>query len=168
MTLIDDYLKDQITYSKKYGDRTIVLMQVGHFYECYGVDNADEKTNSENLYRLSDILDIQMTRKNKNIKETSRKNPLMIGVNIYSIDKYIQILLNNNYTSVLVDQTSEPPFVERKVTNIYSPGTNVQYNLKGETNNLMCIYIESPKGLNYGRAIVCTRIATISCMPASA
>ena len=161
MTLIDDYLKEQITYSKKYGDRTIVLMQVGHFYECYGVDNAEEQTNSANLYRLSNILDIQMTRKNKNIKETSRKNPLMIGVNIYSIDKYIQILLNNNYTSVLIEQTSEPPYVERKVTNIYSPGTNVQYNLKGETNNLMCIYIESPKALNYSKNIMCVGIATI-------
>jgi len=161
MTIIDDYLKDHITYSKKYGDRTIVLMQVGHFYECYGVDNAEEQTNSENLYRLTDILDIQLTRKNKNIKENSRKNPLMIGVNIYSIDKYIQILLNNNYTSVLIEQTSDAPFVERKVTNIYSPGTNVQYNLKGETNNLMCIYIESPKALNYGKNIMCIGIATI-------
>jgi len=161
MTLIDDYLKEQITYSKKYGDRTIVLMQVGHFYECYGVDNADEQTNSANLYRLSNVLDIQMTRKNKNIKESSRKNPLMIGVNIYSIDKYIQILLNNSYTSVLIEQTSEPPYVERKVTNIYSPGTNVQYNLKGDTNNLMCIYIESPKALNYSKNIMCVGIATI-------
>ncbi len=106
MTIIDDYLKDHTTYSKKYGERTIVLMQVGHFYECYGVDNAEEQTNSANLYRLTDILDIQLTRKNKNIKENSRKNPLMIGVNIYSIDKYIQILLNNNYTSVLIEQTS--------------------------------------------------------------
>ena len=161
MTIIDDYLKDHIKFSKKYGDRTIVLMQVGHFYECYGVDNADEQTNSANLYRLTDILDIQLTRKNKNIKENSRKNPLMIGVNIYSIDKYIQILLNNNYTSVLIEQTSEAPFVERKVTNIYSPGTNVQYNLKGETNNLMCIYIESPKALNYSKNIMCIGIATI-------
>ena len=161
MTLIDDYLKEQITFTSKYGNRTIVLMQVGHFYECYGVDNDDEKTNSENLYRLSDILDIQLTRKNKNIKESSRKNPLMIGVNIYSIDKYIQMLLNNNYTSVLIEQVSEAPYVERKVTNIYSPGTNVQYNLKGETNNLMSIYIESPKALNYSKDVMCIGISTI-------
>ena len=148
MTIIDDYLKDQIHFTNKYGERTIVLMQIGHFFECYGVDNMEETTNSENLYRLSDILDIQLTRKNKNIKENSRKNPLMIGVNIYSIDKYIQILLNNNYTSILIEQTSEAPFVERKVTNIYSPGTNVQYNLRGQTNNLMCVYIESNKSIH--------------------
>ena len=155
MTLIDDYLKEQSSFSNKYGERTIVLMQVGHFYECYGVDNDIEKSNSANLYRLSDVLDIQLTRKNKNIKENSRKNPLMIGVNIYSVDKYIQMLLNNNYTTILIEQVSDPPFVERKVTNIYSPGTNVQYNLKGETNNLMCIYVENSKDT------MCIGISTI-------
>ena len=95
MTLIDDYLGEQDKYSKKYGERTIVSMQVGHFYECYGVDNETEESNGVNLYALSTILDIQLTRKNKNIKENSRKNPLMIGVNIYSIDKYI--LLSHNH-----------------------------------------------------------------------
>ena len=161
MTLIDDYLKEQSHFSNKYGERTIVLMQVGHFYECYGVDNPVEQSNSSNLYRLSDILDIQLTRKNKNITESSRKNPLMIGVNIYSIDKYIQMLLNNNYTSILIEQVSDPPYVERKVTNIYSPGTNVQYNLRGQTNNLMCVYIESNKSLHTASETMCIGISTI-------
>ena len=35
--------------------------------------------------------------------------------------------------------------VERKVTNIFSPGTNIEYNLKGDTNNLMSIYIEKTR-----------------------
>ena len=33
MTLIDEYLDESIKYSKKFGDNTIVLMQVGHFYD---------------------------------------------------------------------------------------------------------------------------------------
>ena len=74
MTLIDDYLSEQITYEKKYGDNTIVLMQVGHFYEAYGVSNDEEKTNSANMTKLSDIMNIQMTRKNKNIPGNNRHN----------------------------------------------------------------------------------------------
>ena len=97
MTLIDDYFDEQYKQEKKYGTNTIVLMQVGHFYEAYGVDNTKEKINADNLHRLSDIMNIQMTRKNKSIVESSRGNPLMIGVNIYSIDKFVQILLNNSY-----------------------------------------------------------------------
>ena len=136
MTLIDEYLETQEKYEKKYGSNTIVLMQVGHFFEAYGVNNDDENNNGDNLYKLSNILNIQMTRKNKSIIENSRSNPLMIGVNIYSIDKFIQLLLNNNYTIVLSEQVSQPPYVKREITNIYSPGTNVNHSINGLTSNL--------------------------------
>ena len=96
MTIIDDYLEYQSKYENEYGENTCILMQVGHFFEAYAVDNSKEKLNNENIYRLSDIMNIQLTRKNKSIQENHRGNPLMIGVNIYSIDKYIQILLNSN------------------------------------------------------------------------
>ena len=33
------------------------------------------------MYIVADILNIQVTRKNKNIQENSRGNPIMIGVN---------------------------------------------------------------------------------------
>ena len=145
MTLIDDYLDEQIKYERKYGMNTIVLMQVGHFYEAYAINNNQEKTNSENMIRLADIMNIQMTRKNKSIVGNGRGNPLMIGVNIYSIDKYIQMLLNANYTIVLISQTSEAPYVKREVTNIYSPGTNIEYSIKGTTNNLVSVFIEEVK-----------------------
>ena len=39
MTIIDDYLNYSVEYSKKYGRDTCVLMQVGHFFEAYAVDN---------------------------------------------------------------------------------------------------------------------------------
>ena len=35
--LIDDYFKHQIRFEKKYGEKTIVLMEVGSFFEFYGV-----------------------------------------------------------------------------------------------------------------------------------
>ena len=161
MTLIDDYLSDQKKYEEKYGQHTIVLMQVGHFYECYGIDNEIEQINGHHLAKLADVLNIQLTRKNKSIKENSRKNPLMIGVNIFSIDKYIQLLLNNDYTIIMVEQVGESPYIERKITNIYSPGTNIEYNSKGDTNNLMCIYFENSKPANFQKSIMCVGMSVI-------
>ena len=145
MTIIDDYLEKQEKYRKLYGDNTIVLMQVGHFYEVYAIDNEIENINSENLYRLADILNIIQTKKNKNFPGITRGNPLMIGINILAIDKYIQMLMNANYTTIIIDQVSEPPNCKREVTNIYSPGTNIDHISHSRTNNLMTIYIE----LNY-------------------
>ena len=42
MTIIDDYLDYQEKYTKEYNENTLVLMQVGHFYEAYAVDNDNE------------------------------------------------------------------------------------------------------------------------------
>jgi len=161
MTLIDDYLEYQIKYEKKYGKFTIVLMQVGHFYEAYGIDNKEEQTNNDNLKRLSDILNIQLTKKNKNILEITRGNPLMMGVNIFSIDKFIQLLINNNYTTIIIDQVTPPPEPERAVTNIYSPGTNIKHSIKGDTNNLVSIYIESVTNLKKFQDRICIGLSSI-------
>ena len=67
--LIDDYLDYQKQYEKKYGPKTIILMQVGGFFECYAIDNEDEKTNSENLYFICDFMNIQISRKIKIFKK---------------------------------------------------------------------------------------------------
>ena len=156
MTIIDEYLDYQHEYEKKYGEFTIVMMQVGHFFEAYGIDNKEEQTNSENLYRLSDIMNIQMTRKNKKITENSRKNPLMIGFNLWSVNKYIQILTSNNYTIILIEQDRPGPNCDRNVTNIISPGINLDYCDKYDSNNLVSIFLESSKSIiQHGQIINC-------------
>jgi DNA mismatch repair protein MutS len=142
MTLIDDYLEIHQKQELEHGTNTCVLMQVGHFYEVYAVDNYKEKINHENIKHLSEIMNVQLTRKNKNKTENNRGNPLMIGINILSAEKYIQILTNQNYTTVLVDQVTEPPEPERRITNIISPGTNITYVSNGDSSNLMVVYIE--------------------------
>ena len=37
MTIIDEYFEYQEKYEKIYGEKTIVLMEVGGFFEIYGV-----------------------------------------------------------------------------------------------------------------------------------
>ena len=70
MTVIDDYLELSEKYSKEYGEDTH-LMQVGHFFECYAIDNEQEKTNTHAFYKSADIMNIQVTRKSKKITENS-------------------------------------------------------------------------------------------------
>ena len=101
MTIIDDYLELQETYAAKYGENTIVLMQIGHFYEAYGVDNDIEKSNAENIYRLSDILNIQLTRKNKSIIQNSTTRMIDSNEYIYqSVTQYTEFEgSKSNHTS---------------------------------------------------------------------
>lgn len=135
--IIDDYVNYSKTYKQKYGDRCVVLIQVGSFYECYSItDNI-----TEDIYIIADICNIQISRKNKSIYDVSISNPLMAGFPLYTLNKYTQLLLNNNYTIVLVEQVTEPPNPEREITEILSPSMNINVSHK-KTNYLIVIYYE--------------------------
>ena len=104
--LIDTYFDYQIKYENIYGINTVVLMEVGSFYELYGVDNNKEKIGD--IKKITDLLNIILTRRNKAIIENSRKNSLMAGFPSVSLKRYLNILINNGYTIVLVEQVSPP------------------------------------------------------------
>ena len=159
--IIDDYLDYQTKYEKKYGPKTIILMQVGGFFEAYAIDNEEEKSNAENLYYICDFLNIQISRKNKNVQKITRSNPLMAGFPLLAIDKFIQLLLNQKFTVVLIEQVTLPPEPERKVTNIYSPGTNINYSLGDDSSNLVSIYIEGIKNIKNHSINICVGMSVI-------
>ena len=133
--LIDDYIDYQILYKKKYG-KSIVLYQNGSFFEIYNIDDK----NTE-LQKICELLNIQYTRKNKSIIEISKSNPSLAGFPLASLKKYLNILLNNNYTVILVEQTSEPPNPTRGVTNIYSPSTYIENISNVYSNIIISLYI---------------------------
>jgi len=140
--IIDEYLDYTKTYKEKYGERCIVLMQVGSFFEIYTI--TDNITDNE-VFIIADLCSIQTSRKNKAISEVSRANPIMAGFPLHSISKFTQILLNNNYTIVLVEQVTEPPNPKREVTEILSPGANINICNK-QSNYMMVIFYEIING----------------------
>ena len=78
----------------------------------------------------------------------------MVGVPNHSVQKYISILIHNNWTVVMIDQTDlGNGLIERKVTNIYSPGTILECNDLAETNNLLSVYLESVEQLNKNKLL---------------
>jgi DNA mismatch repair protein MutS len=134
--IIDDYLNYEKEYRNKYGENTIILIQVGSFFELYSILD-----NCPFIYKIADICNIQVSRKNKSIKEVSKNNPLMAGFPLYVLNKFIQILLQNNYTIVLIEQITQPPNPERKITEILSPSTNINITTK-KSNYIMVLYYE--------------------------
>ena len=139
--IIDDYLEKEIEYKNKYGENTLILMQVGSFFELYSIVE-----NCPFIYKIGDICNIQISRKNKAIKEVSKNNPLMAGFPIWAIDKFLQILLQNNYTIVKIEQITQPPNPERKITDIISPSTNINITSK-KSNYILVFYFEEVGGL---------------------
>ena len=143
----DEYLRVYKKYFEKYGEKTALLYCVGSFFEIYGVDNGHEKLG--NAEELSRILNITLTRKSKKILENSMQNPLMLGFPCVAKDKYIQILLEEDYTVIIVDQVKNqknPEVFRRKVVDVVSPSTYIEGNFNANNENyLIMLYTDKHK-----------------------
>ena len=135
--MIDEYFLIYNKYKKLYGYNTIFFIQVGSFYEAYQTlkDGFD-------LQKISDILNIILSRRNKNILEINMKNPYIIGYPIIAHQKYLKILLENNFIVVIADQITPPPNPKRAITNIYTKTTYIDDTNNSDSNNILSIYIE--------------------------
>lgn len=140
-SLIAIYLQLQQLFEEKYGTDTVVLMEVGSFFEIYGVDNAEKQIGKTK--EIAEILNIQLTRKNKNIAENNVKNPLMAGFPGATFDRYVQKLIREDkYTIVIIKQKGVPPKVTRYLDTILSPGVNFEYSLNNDDNFTTSLIVE--------------------------
>ena len=125
---------------EKYGEKSICLMMVGSFYECYSV-SSDETIIGPDLHELSDILNIIVTRKDKK-KEHTINNPLMLGFPDHSVNKFKKVLLDEGYTITIIDQVTPSPNPRRDIVEVCSPGTVINDFSRDIDNYLASIYIE--------------------------
>ena len=115
-------------------------MEIGSFYEVYEVNNDQEKIGKASI--VANLLNIQLTKKNKSILENNRSNPFLCGIPSIALDRHLQKLTEpQKYTIVKIEQTTLPPKVERKVTEIISPGTIYDYEKLSKNNNYFCTLI---------------------------
>ena len=137
MSLLAEYHNCFLETQQKYGEKSVVLMAVGSFYEMYSQEE-------EYLKKICNILNVLLTKKNKN-KESSSKNPYMCGMPVHALSKHLSKLLLHNYTVAIYDQFDDPENPDkkiRKLVNIYSPSTYIEEELI-ENNSLCCISIDS-------------------------
>lgn len=162
-SLTDEYLDYYVKYSREYGEKTCILMQVGMFYEIESVKN--EKESIGNVWEVADVLHIQVTKKNKNNNAADRSNPYFGGFPIHALGKFLPILLENGYTVVVVDQLGGTGTgtgtgrgnAKRKVTGVYSSsiypvdmlGVGGRSGFEG--SNLTTVLLE----FNQNRSVVC-------------
>lgn len=157
--IYDDYIAYCEEYTQKYGPNTVVFMQVGDFFELYAVMNEEEKAGAD-IYRVCELCNIQVSRKNKTILENSRSNPLMAGFPIATISKFIQIMTQSNYTCVLIRQVTPPPNPKREVTEVISPSTTLTVT-NHEGLYLMVVYWDSHQDVLRQRTFMNAGIATM-------
>lgn len=155
MSITEQYIHYHNKYKKQYGIKSLVLMQVGSFYEMYSTD-----TDGPNLKEIGDLINTVCTKKDKSIKEVSISNPYLVGFPMVATEKFVSILIRNGYTLVMVDQVTDPPEPKREVTNIYSPSTYIGSTNVVDTNYATCIYVEYEKQKN-NHNLICVGLSSI-------
>ena len=147
MNMITEYFERTSFYQKKYGPKTIVLMQCGTFYEVYAYH-----TIGSNDYQGGKILEFSqicnMAISQKALTKYKTFIVSMAGFQYYSIETYVQRLVDHQYTVVEITQENEMQENGkkriRKVNAIYSPGTHLSFQTNTETqwsNYIMSIWI---------------------------
>jgi DNA mismatch repair protein MutS len=129
-----------------YGQNTIVLMQVGSFFEVYGDKHA--KTGQITKSRI----ELFKSTCNLMIAEKSCQTPtgilVMAGLRDYVLEKYLEKMTANGITAVVFVQKKDPANggkIVREFAGVYSPGTYLPYESEQTntlSNNLMCIWLE--------------------------
>ena len=144
--LTQTYFDLQRYFEEKYGQDTVVFMEIGTFYEVYEINNDDEQIGKAK--EIAELLNIQLTKKNKNIIENSDKNPLLAGVPAVSFERYLNRLIGEQkYTVIVVKQRGKPPKISRYVSQIVSPGTNFDHIVDNDDNFIVSLLVDKHKNI---------------------
>jgi DNA mismatch repair protein MutS len=128
MSLIKEYFRLHKEAIAKYGAKTILLMQVGAFYECYG--ETMDRRHIEDFCRTCELA-------------CANKAPgiVMAGFRDYSLEKYLNRLQEAGYTAVVHSQDAQIK-EERALSGVYSPGTFFTGESAALSNCVACIWLE--------------------------
>lgn len=140
MALIKEYFDLTKKYCNEYGEKTILLMQVGAFFEVYGI--LDKKTNNisnSQILEFSRICDLAVVEKNVCV---GKDNVVMAGIKDIILEKNIKKIQEAGFTAVVYAQDENCKNTTRSLAGIFSPGTFFQEDSTSLSNNITCIWVD--------------------------
>ena len=149
-SIYDEYFEYDTTYKTKYGDKTCVLLEVGSFFEIYTYKIISTNTIQHNqTQEISRICNLSLVEKKANYKNNDQQI-MMMGFRNYMLDKYLQKLVDIDYTVVVFTQDKNEKGVTRKLDAVYSRGTYLRSDEDndissntGSSQYIVCIWLES-------------------------
>ena len=144
--VVEFYLETLKEYTTKLNKSKItVLMQVGEFFEIYGLIYPDG-TRVGNVWEFCDDVNLKVAAKPQVVYDNSNIQVFMGGVGESYINPYLQKAVDKfGWTIVLFEQQriGNSSKFERKEASIISPGVNI--NSDSFANISMVIYIEQTR-----------------------
>lgn len=106
MTIISDYFTLTQKHKLHYGENTIVLIQVGVFFEVYALRGENGTYIGSNIEKFSTMNDLVIARKQIRMKDACgvARDVMQAGFHLDHREKYINRLQKNGYTVVIYTQ----------------------------------------------------------------
>ena len=142
MGIIDEYLSLTKKYCQEYGEKTILLMQVGSFFEVYGLGESNGSYSGSCILEFSKINEMMIAKKNMTYKD---KQVYMAGFGVSFLEKNAKKLQENNYTIVVYTQDIQGKNTTRSLSEIISPGTYFSNEQQQLSNNITSIWLHKYK-----------------------
>ena len=151
--VVEFYIETLKKYSKKLNkEKLTVLMQVGEFFEIYGLVYPDGKRKG-NIWEFCDNVNLKIAEKKQDVYDNPEIKVYMGGVGISYVNPYIQKAVERfGWTVVIFEQSriGNSGKFERCESQIISPGINI--NSESFSNITMIIYIEQSKNYMKGKS----------------
>jgi DNA mismatch repair protein MutS len=142
-SIYGEYFKYTEEYQTKYGKHSVVLMQVGAFFEVYGIKLADgDDIVRSQIAQFAEICQLNISAKTQSYENGTI---VMAGFRDFTIDKYITKLTENGYTVPVFVQEKDGKVIRRVLDKVYSPGTFISCETDSSntiSNNIMTIWFE--------------------------
>ena len=146
-SIYNEYFKITKEYQEKYGKNTVLLMQVGSFFEIYGLKNVVTNDIGEESEIITVANHCQFNVSEKKAVYNNHQI-LMAGFPDYRLEKYLQKITECGFTAVVYVQERNEKNTKRIFHSVHSVGTFVSYDSDNSpqiTNNIMCIWMETYK-----------------------
>jgi len=140
MALIKEYFDLTKRYQDEYGENTILLMQVGAFFEVYGkYESATDTITDSKISDFSQICELNVV--DKNTCASKDFYTVMAGFKDFQLDKYVKKIQEAGFTAVVYVQDEATKNTSRSLAGIFSPGTYFHTETTNLTNSITCIWI---------------------------
>ena len=148
MSIYDEYFEYVSKYVAIYGPRTVVIMQVGKFYEMYGYKTSDFNSTDNIEGSLLNLVNSFTGLKIAKKQIISNRQIYMagFGTDDSSVSRFLPFLLNEKITVVEIVQEDKLPGAKKhghKLIEVHSIGTF--FEAKKTSNNMMSIWLEKYK-----------------------
>ena len=158
MTIVEEYLAYTEKSKKEFGEKTLVLMQVGSFFEAYGLLDKDNNIYGSDIVYFAEINNMIIARKNICV---GKARVVMAGFGLQQLEKYIRKMQEQGYTIPVYTQDTPSKNTTRSLCNIISPGTYFSNDTKELSNNITCVWIHYSKPVLSIKELITVGISNI-------